>query len=237
MNWKFYSCLCLLVSTLAAVAADPGPAATNVVVATSTNTVATTNKPAGPPKSLGDEFTNSVDMILLKVSDGMWAGKYDVTQKEFQKIMSSNPSAFPGDNRPVDSVSWDDATAFCQKITEADTKEELIPVGYYYTLPTEDEWETLMDGATLDDAVTSANGNRTGTAPVGSKKPNSLGLYDMRGNVAQWTLGDDSKPYRVLRGGSWQDWIDINLRPIFRIYQPPDTRANTYGFRVVLKKK
>src|SRR5579862_6962215 len=78
---------------------------------------------------------------------------------------------------------------------------------------------------------------RESTNPVGSMKPNDLGLYDTRGNVAQWTLGDDSKPYRVLRGGSWQDKIEINLRPIFRIYMAPDKAENTFGFRVVLKKK
>jgi formylglycine-generating enzyme required for sulfatase activity len=122
-------------------------------------------------------------------------------------------------------------------MTEEDIKEKKIPDGFYYTLPTEDEWENLMADAGLDSAVTSAGGNRSGTAPVGSMKPNSLGLYDMRGNVSQWTLGDSSKPYRVLRGGNWQDWIDVNLRPIFRIYVAPDTAQNTYGFRVVLKKK
>ena len=111
-----------------------------------------------------------------------------------------------------------------------------IPIGYYYTLPTEDEWESFVADASLDDSVTSANGDRDGTAPVGSMKPNNLGLCDMRGNVSQWTLGDDSKPYRVLRGGSWQDRIEINLRTAFRTYEPPDTRANTFGFRVVLKK-
>ncbi len=243
MNLKFYTCLILLASAVAGFAADKStnsPAAkTNSLAAATNQVVVETNKPVGPPKELKDPFTNSVDMVVLKISDNLWAGKYDVTQKEYQKVMSSNPSVFGGQNNPVDSVSWYDAMEFCQKMTEADTKEEKIPVGFYYTLPTEDEWETLMADATLDNAVTSANSNagRSGTAPVGTMKPNSLGLYDMRGNVAQWTLGDSSKAYRVLRGGSWQDWIDINLRPIFRIYVAPDTAQNTFGFRVVLKKK
>ena len=208
----------------------PTPPPTNTAKATDTNA------PTEPPKSLDTPFTNSVDMVLLKVSD-MWVGKYDVTQKEFQKIMGCNPSAFSAQNNPVDSVSWNDAMDFCQKLTDEDTAEMKIPVGYYYTLPTEDEWESFAADTSLDDAVTSFGGNtRTSTAPVGSTKANGLGLCDTRGNVAQWTLGDDSKPYRVLRGGSWQDNIEINLRPAFRIYMAPDKAQNTFGFRVVLKK-
>ena len=205
----------------------------------STSVIATnqdTNAVVQAPKTLGAIFTNSVGMVLLRVGD-FWVGRYDVTQKEFQKIMSFNPSAFADPTRPVDSVSWSDAMAFCEKMTEEDAKALKIPVGFYYTLPTEDEWESLAGDTSLDDAVTSLNGDRTGTSPVGSMKPNGLGLYDMRGNVMQWTLGDDSKPYRVLRGGSWQDSIEINLRLIFRHYSPPDNRENTFGFRCVLKKK
>ena len=235
MKLKFSVCFLLLTLAIPSRAADILSLLTNSPAA-ATNTTPATNTVVEAPKVLAAVYTNSVGMLMLKVSD-MAAGKYDVTQKEFQKIMGFNPSSFTGPTRPVDSVSWNDALAFCQKLTDADNKEMVIPAGYYYTLPTEDEWESLVGDASLDDSVTSANGDRDGTAPVGSMKPNSLGLCDMRGNVSQWTLGDDSKPYRVLRGGSWQDRIEINLRTIFRTYEPPDTRANTFGFRVVLKKK
>lgn len=234
MKLKFSVCFLLLALAIPSRATDISSLLTNSLAVTKTNQA--TNTVLEPPKVLPDIFTNSVGMVMVKVSD-MAVGRYDVTQKEFQKIMGFNPSAFPGPTHPVDSVSWNDAMAFCQKMTEADTKEMAIPLGYYYTLPTEDEWETLVGNASLDDAVTSANGDRDGTAPVGSMKPNNLGLYDMRGNVSQWTLGDDSKPYRVLRGASWQDRIEINLRVAFRTYEPPDAHANTFGFRVVLKKK
>ena len=237
MKLKLISCLLLLASAISALAADLGPVPYPTPPPTNAPKAVDTNAPVKAPKTLPDEFTNSVDMILLKVSD-MWVGKFDVTQKQFEKIMSFNPSGFSGANNPVDTVSWNDAIAFCQKMTDEDIKEMKIPAGYYYTLPTEDEWESFAANTSLDDAVTSFGGNtRTGTAPVGSTKANSLGLCDTRGNVAQWTLGDDSKPYRVLRGGSWQDSIDINLRPAFRIYVAPDKAQNTFGFRVVLKKK
>lgn len=234
MKLKFSVCLLILALAIPSRAVDVLSLLTNSPGVSNSNQ--TTNVIVEAPKTLAAIYTNSAGMLMLKVSD-LAAGKYDVTQSQFQKIMSFNPSAFSGPTRPVDSVSWTDALDFCQKLTDADNKAMVIPVGYYYTLPTEDEWETLVGDASLDDAVTSANGDRDGTAPVGSMKPNSLGLCDMRGNVSQWTLGDDSKPYRVLRGGSWQDRIEINLRTVFRTYEPPDTRANTFGFRVVLKKK
>src|SRR5579883_881535 len=131
------------------------------------------------PKPPGDRYTNSVQMELLKVADGIWAGKFAVTQNQYQRVMLSNPSAFTGDKRPVDSVSWNDAMEFCRRMTELDIKKLRLPKGYYYTLPTEDEWRLLMDDASLKDAVTSLNGaNRSGTSPVGSLSPNRLGLYD-----------------------------------------------------------
>jgi formylglycine-generating enzyme required for sulfatase activity len=184
----------------------------------------------------GATFTNSVEMELVKVSAALWAGKFVVTQKQYQKVMAANPSAFGGDSRPVDSVSWNEAVEFCAKLTELDVKKLKLPKGFYYSLPTEEEWQTLVADATLENAVTSLNGqSRSGTSPAGSLAPNSLGLYDVRGNVAEFCLGDDSKPYRILKGGSWQDFVEVNLRPEFRWYCQPDERRNTFGFRCVLK--
>ncbi len=193
-----------------------------------------TNESEGPAVP-GDLFTNTVGMELVKVG-GYWAGKYTVTQKEYQQVMGSNPSAFPGETHPVDSVSWNDAMDFCAKLTAVSRESNDVPVGYYYTLPSESEWQSLVADASLKDAVTSQTANRGGTAPVGSLGPNSLGLYDMRGNVMEFCLADPGKPYRVLHGGSWKDRIEINLRPEFRFYSQPDDRQNTFGLRVLLKK-
>lgn len=187
------------------------------------------------PTEPGDPYTNGIDMELVKV-DNFWAGRYEVTQKQYQTVMDSNPSAFPGDSRPVDSVSWSDAMQFCARLTASEIKDKKLPEGYSYTLPTESEWETLVADASLSDAVTSLGGRRDGTAPVGTLGTNSLGLYDMRGNVMEFCLGDADKPYRVLRGSSWQDKFEVNLRLEFRNYCKPDDAKNTYGFRVLLKK-
>jgi formylglycine-generating enzyme required for sulfatase activity len=213
------------------------PAATNAPPPTSqvtTNQPALTNSEPKVAEAPGDLYTNCVDMVLTKVPGGFWAGKYEVTQKEYQEVMGANPSEFSGDKQPVDNLSWNDAMEFCEKLTAKDIAATNLPVGYRYTLPTESQWESLVGDASLSDAVSSQNGPRAGTAEVGSLGANSLGLYDTRGNVMEWTLGDDSKPYRVLRGGSWQDNIEINLRIAFRFYSPPGDHKNTYGFRCVL---
>ena len=232
MKSTFAFCTALAALALSAVvatsfaAADSKPAADKSADADKAKAVE-------PP---GKEFTNSVDMILLQMPGDFWAGKYLVTQQEYTKVMGANPSAFVGDTRPVDSISYDDAVAFCAKLTALDVDKKSLPPGYTYTLPTEAEWESLVAGAGLDSAVTSQDQNRGGTSPVGSLAANSLGLYDIRGNLMEFCLSDGSKPYRVLRGASWQDHIEVNLRPEFRWYCKPDEAKNIFGFRVLLKK-
>jgi formylglycine-generating enzyme required for sulfatase activity len=185
-----------------------------------------------------DQVTNTVGIVLTKISTGLWAGVYEVTQKSYQKVMGSNPSAFPGGDRPVDSVTWNDAMAFCQKLTEKEQKAGELPKRYAYTLPTEAQWEQLVDDASLNDAVMSLNmQRRSSTAPVGSLGPNSLGLYDTRGNVMEWCLDShDPTRYRVLRGGAWDTYLNIEARLEFRKYSVPDKTQNDFGFRVLLEK-
>ena len=111
--------------------------------------------------------------------------------------MGTDPSRFKGDNLPVERVSWDDAVAFCQKLSEREGKK--------YRLPTEAEWECACRAGTTtafhtgptistDEANYHGDhayaGGRTGvyrkkTMPVGSFKPNAWGVYDMHGNVRE----------------------------------------------------
>jgi formylglycine-generating enzyme required for sulfatase activity len=182
--------------------------------------------------------TNTVGIALVKISPTLWAGKYEVTQNAYQKVMGGNPSAFPGGNHPVDSVTWNDAVAFCQKLTDKEQAAKELPDGWIYTLPTQAQWMRLVDNASLNDAVMSLKlQHRSSTAPVGSLGPNGLGLYDTRGNVMEWCLDPQDKPYRVLRGGGWDTYIDINARLEFREYCAPDKTKDDYGFRVVLEPK
>jgi len=180
--------------------------------------------------------TNTVGIVLVKISTGLWAGKFEVTQDAYQQVMHFNPSAFPSDDRPVDSVSWNDAMAFCAKLTKMEKIRRELPVGYAYSLPTQSQWEALADGATLDDAVTSLPPNHNAsTKPVGTLGANSLGLFDTRGNVMEWCLDPQDKPYRVLLGGAWDTFDEPSTRMEFRHYAPPDESKDDYGFRVVLQ--
>src|SRR5579872_5422781 len=103
-----------------------------------------TNVVVTAPQVPGDKYTNGVGMHLLKMPGGYWAGEYEVTQKEYQKVMESNPSSFGGETRPVDNVSWTDAMAFCDKLTEDELKSNKLPDGFYYALPTEAQWESML---------------------------------------------------------------------------------------------
>jgi formylglycine-generating enzyme required for sulfatase activity len=179
--------------------------------------------------------TNTVGIVLVKVSPGFWAGKYEVTQQAYRKVAAINPSAFPGSQKPVDSVSWNDVMAFCQKLTKMEQTAGELPKDYQYTLPTEAQWEMLVGNASLNDAVMKLNGARSSTAPVGSLGPNNLGLYDLRGNVMEWCLDSHDSRYRLLRGGAWNTAYEPNSRVDFRWYAKTlDDKQNDFGFRVVL---
>lgn len=182
----------------------------------------------------GAAFTNSAGMVMVKVG-GIWVGRTEVTQAEYKKVTGGNPSKYRGDRNPVDGVSWAESLAFCAQLTNAEKDEEMLPEGYIYTLPTQAQWESLAASATLDQAVTSMRGNRTGPAPVGSLKPTSAGLYDLRGNVWEWTLDPQDKVYRVARGAAWDDSYEPRMRMEFRWYSTgPEDHLPTHGFRCVL---
>jgi formylglycine-generating enzyme required for sulfatase activity len=176
--------------------------------------------------------------------------------------MGSNPSAFPGDDRPVESVSWDNAQDFLGKLNALND-------GYAYRLPTEAEWEyaakagtgRLVYGDLRDIAWYSVNSNDQ-THPVGGKQPNAWGLYDMLGNVWEWvqdrygvgyfgfasgsTAVDPPGPppqyddERAIRGGglftqSGLLWpTDLNLA--LRMGAAPKSKTNCFGFRCVRDK-
>ena len=191
----------------------------------------------------------------VTLAQPFYMGKFVVTQEQYQQVSGTNPSHFKSQDNPVEQVSWDDAQAFCKKLTEQ-TKQTI-------RLPTEAEWEyscragtksTYYSGDMETDlarvAWYDANSKST-THPVGQKEPNAFGLYDMHGNVWQWCqdwYGEDyygksatENPQgpahgagRVLRGGSWFD-DSVFCRSAFRFWVDPVSRFNHIGFRVVVR--
>ncbi len=183
-----------------------------------------------------------------------YLAKYPITQAQYQAIMGQNPSGFKGSDLPVDTVNWNDAVEFCQKLTQK--------TGQAYRLPSEAEWEYACRAGTttpfhFGDTITTdlANygNNRKQTTPVGTFPPNPWGLYDMHGNVWEWcqdvwhnnynvaptdgsaweTGGESNR--RVLRGGSWGN-DPRYCRSGQRRRRDLDFRINLFGFRVAVSR-
>lgn len=171
--------------------------------------------------------------VVNKASHDFRMGKYPVTQEQWKTVMGNNPSHFKGDNLPVENVSWKDAQEFIAALNTL-TGEE-------YRLPTEHEWlvcatidGTLYSGSNTLGEVGWYDENSIGkTHPVGLKKPNSLGIYDMSGNVWEWVedLYNTVKINRVIRGGSSFSGA-VFCRPTDRFGYMPDCRFNYLGFRL-----
>jgi formylglycine-generating enzyme required for sulfatase activity len=138
-----------------------------------------------------DVTADDEEQHTVIITKPFYLGVYPVTQAEYENVMGENPSKFKGDGtRPVENVSWIDAVAFCKKLSDKEGKE--------YRLPTEAEWEYACragsgsrwycgdDVAALGEYAWYPENSGKSTHPVGQKKPNAFGLYDMHGNVSQW---------------------------------------------------
>jgi formylglycine-generating enzyme required for sulfatase activity len=177
-------------------------------------------------------------------------GTCEVTFEEYDRFVKATKRELPNDKgwgrgrRPVINVSWDDAVAYAKWLSQE--------TGNRYRLPTESEWEYAARSGGKDEIWAGTSDERLlkdyavfernlgeGTEPVGSKKANGLGLYDMSGNVWEWVEGCFDKPTdetscrdRVGRGGSWFN-SPVYLRTSVRGWDPADTRNNDIGFRLV----
>jgi formylglycine-generating enzyme required for sulfatase activity len=185
--------------------------------------------------------------------DGFWIGKYEVTQGQWKKIMGSNPSHFKsGDDFPVETVSWNDAKTYIEKLSRQS--------GNRFALPTEAQWEYAARsggknekyaGGSNVGSVAWYGGNSGGkTHRVGTKASNGLGIYDMSGNVWEWCEDVvDKNAYfrhsrnnpvitsggsaRVSRGGCWFDGPG-SVRAAFRGRGSSGGRDGSLGFRLSL---
>ena len=201
----------------------------------------------------GDSDEKPVHRVTL--SQGYWLGSTEVTQGQWQSVMGSNPSHFKGGNLPVEKVSWEDAMSFCRKLTERERAAGRLSGDLAYTLPTEAQWEYACRAGTtgayagdLDAMAWYAKNSGRKTHPVGTKRANAWGLYDMHGNVWEWCsdwygdyprgsvtdpTGANSGSLRVLRGGSWGVTARY-CRSADRFRDSPGYAWNLLGFRLAL---
>ena len=182
-------------------------------------------------------FVASCGMPMVWIPEGhFWAGKYEVRQSDYEEVMGSNPSTFRRSTRPVETISWGDAVAFCDKLTQFELKAGKLPPGYHYSLPTESQWSLISADASLETAPMSRTGNSyTSTLDVGASEPNKYGIYDTLGNVWEWCLDKfDEKGNHSLRGGSWLSSSENFPNADTRIGGTPKYADRFTGFRVVL---
>jgi formylglycine-generating enzyme required for sulfatase activity len=188
--------------------------------------------------------------------------KYEVPQNLYHAVAGSNPSRWTGPRNSVEMVSHAEAAAFCRKATTMLRERRLIAATAVVRLPTEAEWEYCCRAGTatkysFGDAEKDLGdhawftGNAAGNdPPVGAKKPNPWGLYDMHGYVWEWCAdawaadhkgapadgsartAADAKEF-VLKGGSWMDKADA-CRSAARLGKPADFRGPHVGFRCVI---
>jgi WD40 repeat protein len=214
----------------------------------------------GSPDSDGNAAGEEKPQHLVRITRPFYLGVYPVTRSQYEALMGSNPSYFKRDgNRPVDNVSWEDANTFCRKLSEA-MREKWR--GFVCRLPTEAEWEYACRAGTNTRYCFGEDAARLGehawftdnawgmTHPVGRKKPNAWGLYDMHGNVCEWCqdwydekyyagsqvdnpAGPTQASSRVSRGGGWGDDAR-SCRSARRRRSRPARRYFNLGFRVAL---
>lgn len=210
----------------------------------------------------GDGYPGEKPVHPVCVND-FYIGENEVTQKEWKAVMGANPSVSNiGDDYPVDSVEWEDVQEFIKRLN--------VKTGRKYRLPTEAEWEYAARSggkkerfagtnseSELGDYAWYADNSEGVTHPVKQKRPNALGLYDMSGNVWEWTAdfydgsyynvspkdnpkGPDTKgkTYHVLRSGSWYSKAR-NVRTFDRYWSDVDVEGtdSLFGFRLALSPK
>jgi hypothetical protein len=185
----------------------------------------------------------------VTISRPFYLGQFEVMQSQYTRVMQANPSAFPSNDLPADSMPWEDAAAFCSRLSTASRTVRL---------PTEAEWEYACRAGTRtrcyagdkDGDIDRIAWYTGGPRPVGKKVPNAFSLYDMNGNVWEWCAdwygpeydplqtvdpkGPQTGPFHVIRGGSWLNYT-TDCTSTARWGSEFGGTSRDVGFRIVLE--
>ncbi len=187
--------------------------------------------------------------------DSFELSRFPITQELYSALTDGNPSAFKGDELPVETVSWFDAVNFCNRLSDflgkdkcytldlATEKVSLDSQANGFRLPTEAEWQYACQAGVkdirygeLDEIAWVKENSNSQTQNVGQKKPNEWGLYDMLGNVWEWCsdIYDETVygTYRVFRGGGWCDQERSVMATTRRRSHPFSFKIDDLGFRI-----
>jgi formylglycine-generating enzyme required for sulfatase activity len=230
--------------------------------------------PAGDFMMGSNERIGENPVHRVEIVKPFYMSKYEVTQEQYERITGINPSHFRGIKHPVEQVSWNSAKEFCILLSQR--------MGFSFSLPTEAQWEYACRAGSTgkwcfgddenelneyawyfrnsgDNQLTGENNfnelieNNCKSHPVGEKKPNAFGLYDMHGNVWEWCLDwfdekyygqsttyDPQGPWQglscVLRGGGWNSDA-LDCRSANRSRDVIDDRNDLLGFRVIAARR
>lgn len=213
-------------------------------------TLADTSKLEGKSFSVSLGAEVGMEMVWIprggldSSSGGFWMGKHEVTQEQYEAMTRKNPSIFKGEKRPVENVSWHDAVRFCELVTQRTRIK--------HSLPTANQWEyACKAGSTtrfyfgnawrqLGEYAWYGQNSDDRTHPVGQKKPNAYGLFDMYGNVSEWCLNESTGPGGVtgtqVVGGCWGNDVDCFFKADMGVTRPTYS-GDFIGFRVIALPK
>jgi formylglycine-generating enzyme required for sulfatase activity len=202
----------------------------------------------------------------VRLAGALAVARYEVPQNLWEAVMGNNPSRWKGPRNSVEMVSYHDAVEFCRRGTELLRQARLIGPRQVVRLPSETEWEYAARGGTtsrysfgddvarLDEYAWSTRNAAGNDPPVGAKKPNPWGLYDVHGYLWEWCADAWHDDYRgaptdgtvwssggdrsrgVLRGGSWKDQAE-SLTSTCRRPASRDLKDDAVGLRCVLSEE
>ncbi len=211
----------------------------------------------------GTNHSSEKPVHEVKIKKGFWMGATEITQEQYEQVAKSNPSRQKGQNHPVESVSFFEAQKFCEELTKQEQDLGLIDKSFHYGIPSEAQWEYACVAGTrhktyglpVNEVAWHRKNAQGKHHPVGEKRPNPWGLYDILGNVSEWCACHWHENYvgapqndsvwkekaksqnRIGRGGDFNKLPHFSCSYMRRFHNKPEDKPADRGMRIVLLRK